>query len=157
MKRVGLHFPRLLKAALWLLLLGSWGTGTAWFILHRWFLVKGEFGDEHSAWEPVLIRIHAACAMLIMIYFGYLLATHITVGWRARRNRFFGLLLVAIIGFQIVTAYGLYYVGGEDFRPLISWAHLCAGFSLPFLLAIHIMLGHRTAKTMKVTRPVLKL
>ncbi len=54
--RVGLHFPRLFKAALWLLLLTSWGTGVAWFILHRWVLVQGEFGDEHSAWEPVLIR-----------------------------------------------------------------------------------------------------
>lgn len=146
MKRIGLHFPRLYKAALWLLLLLSWSTGIAWFILHRWVLVQGDFGEEHSAWEPVLIRIHAACAMLIMVYFGYLLGTHVTVGLRARRNRAMGIALLVILGFQILTAYGLYYVGGEDFRPLISWAHLMTGFSLPILLAIHVALGHRSAK-----------
>jgi hypothetical protein len=29
---------------------------------------------------------------------------------------------------------------------MVSWAHLCVGFSLPFLLAIHISLGHKAGK-----------
>ena len=146
MKRIGLHFPKLSKLGLWLLFLLSWSTGTTWFILHQWVRIAGEFGEEHSTWEPVLIRIHGGSAMLIMVYYGYLLGTHVTVGLRARRNRLLGLMLVTVVGFQIVTAYGLYYIGGEDFRQVVSWAHLGVGFSLPFLLAIHIALGHRSGK-----------
>src|SRR4051812_37241358 len=137
MKRIGLHFPKASKLGLWLLILLSWGTGSGWFYMNRWVRVESEFGEEHSPWETVLRDIHGGSAMLVMIYFGYLLGTHVTVGLRAKRNRFFGILLLSVISFQIVTAYGLYYIGGEDFRAMVSWAHLCVGFSLPFLLAIH--------------------
>jgi hypothetical protein len=85
---------------------GSWITGTVWFALHRWVRVASEFGDEHSGWEPGPLKIHGGLAMMAMIFFGYLLATHITVGWRSRRNRIVGLTLVSVIFFQIFTGYG---------------------------------------------------
>src|SRR5262245_61474465 len=118
MKRIALRFPKIWKAALYLLLATSWFTGTAWFSLHRWVRIQGDFGEEHSPWEPTLIKIHGACAMLVMVYFGYLLASHVPIGLRSRRNRGLGLTLVFGLGFMIVTAYGLYYIGGEDFREI---------------------------------------
>ncbi len=145
MKRIALHFPRLWKAALYLLLATSWASGVAWFSLHRWIRVEGEFGEEHSAWEPLLLKIHGASAMLVMVYFGYVLATHVSVGLRARRNRGLGLALMYALAFMIVTSYGLYYIGNESLRSIVSWAHLATGFLLPLVLMLHVLLGHRSA------------
>jgi hypothetical protein len=142
-KRIALHFPRLWKAALYAVLATSWLTGTTWFALHRWVRIEGDFGEEHSPWEAMLLKVHGASAMLVMVYFGYLLATHVPVGLRSKRNRLLGLTLVYAIGFMIVTAYGLYYLGGEGFRSIVSWAHTVVGFSLPLMLGLHVALGHR--------------
>ncbi len=143
MKRISLRFPRAYKLALWGAFLLSWLTGTAWFILHRWVRIEGEFGEEHSSWEPLLMKIHGGSAMIMMIYYGYLLASHVPVGLRSRRNRALGLTLAYALGFQIITAYFLYYIGGDQFRSVVSWAHISVGFSLPFVLALHIRIGHR--------------
>lgn len=145
MKRIALHFPRLWKSALFLVLALSWLSGIAWFSLHRWVRTEGEFGEEHSPWEPVLLKIHGASAMLVMVYFGYLLASHVPVGLRARRNRGLGLTLVYAIAFMIVSSYGLYYIGNEGFRSMVSWAHLAVGFLLPLVLMLHVIRGHRSA------------
>ena len=141
-KRIALHFPRLWKAFLYLLVTTNWGTGVAWFSLHRWYRVQGEFGEEFSPWEPRLLRIHGGSAMLMMIYFGYLLASHVPVGIRSRRNRILGITLLSVVGFLILTAYGLYYSWGEEFKEWVSWAHLIAGLSLPVVLFLHIWTGH---------------
>jgi|SRR5436190_11493762 len=157
MKRIALHFPRIWKAALYAVLATSWLTGTTWFTLHRWVRIEGDFGEEHSAWEPVLIKIHGASAMLVMVYFGYLLATHVPVGLRSRRNRALGLTLVYAIGFMIVTSYGLYYLGSEGIREVVSWAHTAVGFCLPLVLGLHVAIGHRSkpanTKPLALPRP----
>jgi hypothetical protein len=157
LKRIALHFPRIWKAALYAVLATSWLTGTTWFALHRWVRIEGDFGEEHSPWEPVLLKIHGASAMLMMVYFGYLLATHVPIGLRSKRNRLLGRTLVYAIGFMIVTAYGLYYLGGEGFRDVVSWAHTAVGFSLPFVLGLHVALGHRSSpantKPLALPRP----
>lgn len=144
MKRIALHFPRIAKAALYLAFVTSWLTGTAWFTLHQWLRIEGEFGEEQSAWEPVLIKIHGGSAMVMMVFYGYLLASHVPTGLRSKRNRLFGLTLTYGVAFMILTAYGLYYIGGESFRSLVSWAHLSVGFLLPFVLALHVWSGHRS-------------
>jgi hypothetical protein len=144
MKRIALHFPRVWKAALYGVFGTSWCTGLSWFVLHRWVRVEGEFGEEPSAWEPVLLKVHGASAMLVMIFYGYLLATHVPIGLRSKRNRALGLTLAYAIGFMIVTAYGLYYLGGEGFRSLVSWAHLSVGAALPLILGLHVFTGHRS-------------
>ncbi len=143
MKRIALHFPRLWKAALYALIATSWLTGSIWFYLHRWVRIEGDFGEEHSTWEPALLKIHGASAMLITIYFGYLLASHIPTGLRSKRNRVMGWALLVSVAFLIVTSYGLYYIGGEQFRNVVSWAHLSVGLALPIVLGLHVAVGHR--------------
>ena len=141
MKRIALHFPLLFKALLYALLATSFATGTLWFALHRWVRIAGDFGDEPSAWEPVLLKIHGASAMCAMIFFGYVLATHVAVAMRTRRNRVLGFALVAALCFQIGTGWGLFYFGGETLRAVTSWAHLGTGLTLPAVLAAHIVWG----------------
>lgn len=146
MKRIGLHFPPPFKRLLYALIAGSWLSGTAWFVLHRWFFVEGEFGERHSAWEAVLLKIHGGLAMLAMIFFGYLLATHVTVALRTRRNRILGFSVLGGVSFQIITGYGLFYFGDEQLRAVTSWAHLASGVFLPAVLALHIWTGHRRSR-----------
>ncbi|WP_051946218.1 hypothetical protein [Verrucomicrobium sp. BvORR106] len=143
MKRIALHFPKVWKAALYLFFALSWLSGTGWFALHRWVTVEGEFGPQPSSWEGPLLKLHGGAAMMMMVYYGYLLASHIPVGFRSGRSRVTGLFLAISLGFMIVTAYGLYYIGDEDVRGVIAWAHLCTGVLIPLVLIIHVWLGHR--------------
>ncbi|MDB6137915.1 MAG: hypothetical protein JWO94_987 [Verrucomicrobiaceae bacterium] len=143
MSRVALRFPRKAKALLYANIILSFCSGIAWFCLHRWGQVEGDFGPEKSPWEPWLMRVHGASAFLAMMGFGYLLASHIHVGWRSKRNRLLGVVVVSVIGSIIVSGYLLYYSAGEDFRTVVSWTHLALGLSLPGSLGFHVWRGHR--------------
>ncbi|MDB6074898.1 MAG: hypothetical protein JWO89_2538 [Verrucomicrobiaceae bacterium] len=143
MSRVALRFPRKAKALLYGNILLSFCTGVVWFALHRWGKVEGEFGTEFNPLEPWLLKIHGASAFLAMMGFGYLLATHVHVGWRSRRNRRLGMTLVGTVALLMLSGYLLYYSAGEDFRSAVSWVHLGLGVSLPLTLGTHVWLGHR--------------
>ncbi len=143
MSRVALHFPRRAKLMLYGNIALSFASGIAWFALHRWGQVEGEFGPEKSPLEPWLLRVHGASAFLAMMGFGYLLASHVHVGWRSRRNRRLGALLVGAVSLLILSGYLLYYSAGEDFRSAVSWIHLGLGLSLPGVLGLHVWKGHR--------------
>lgn len=146
MKRVALHFPRWAKTVLYGNLALSFATGTGWFGIHRWFQTEGEFGPEKHPIEPWLIKIHGASAFLVLIGFGYLLASHVHVGWRTHRNRVLGVSTLTNVAVMILTGYLLYYAGSETFRQQVSWMHLILGLCLPAVLALHVLLGKRAAR-----------
>ncbi len=146
MNRIALHFPRWAKAILYGNILLSLLTGSTWFALHRWGQIEGEFGPEKHPLEPWLIKIHGASAFLILIGFGYLLASHVHVGWRSRRNRVLGVTLLSTICLLIFTGYLLYYASADGFREGVSWTHLLTGLSLPVTLGLHVWWGHRRRK-----------
>ncbi len=141
MARVNLKIPWHYRTWLFLFILVSWVTGVTFFILNRWVEIEGEFGPEKHPAQATFLKVHGAAAFLMMITYGYLLATHVPAGYRSKRQRVLGLSLVAAQGFLILTAYGLYYVGGEDFHVLIGYAHASVGFLFPFLLVTHIVTG----------------
>ena len=119
-------------------------TGLAWWGLHRWFQVNGEFGPAPHPAEHWLIRLHGAAAMLTLILLGSLLTQHMRRAWLARRNRRSGTLLLALNALLALTGYALYYSGGESLRAFASNAHLVLGLALPALLILHIAFGRRT-------------
>lgn len=145
MSRIALHFPRIAKAALYGNLLLSLGSGTLWYALHHWFQIEGEFGPEKHPLEPWLIKLHGLSAFFAMIGFGYLLATHVHVGWRSKRNRWLGIAVLSSIALLIITGYLLYYAGGESFRSAVALTHLVLGLSFPVTLALHVLKAHRRA------------
>jgi hypothetical protein len=150
MSRVGLYFPRWAKAVLYAVLLLSLGTGTTWYVLERWFQIEGEFGPEKHPWQPSLIKLHGASAFASLMGFGYLLASHLPVAWKARRNRASGLMLTGIFGVQILSGYGLYYAS-EPLRETVSSLHLISGLAFPILLMGHLFFGHRSRRKLKAT------
>jgi hypothetical protein len=75
---------------------------------------------------------------------GSLLPLHAQRGWRGRKNRLSGAVMLILNGVLVATSFGLYYIGSEKIRLWISDVHLLVGFSLPVALLVHIALGRRT-------------
>ena len=100
-------------------------------------------GEGWQAISANLLMVHGGAAMVTLMLFGAMVPIHLLRAWRAKRNRWTGSLMAVLNAILIITAFGLYYLGGEEVRPWMSNIHLGAGFSLPLLLFIHILRGRR--------------
>lgn len=96
--------------------------------------------DEGSLVSSLMLKLHGAAAMVALILLGALIS-HIRKGWKARKNRSSGLMLVFVILFLVITGYGLYYAGDEQLRSLISQWHAWIGLGLFLLLPLHALIG----------------
>jgi hypothetical protein len=117
-------------------------TGSAWCVAD-WH--RNAAGDDiwqtSAAW---LLMLHGGGAMVILLLLGSLLPLHAQRGWRGRRNRLSGAVMLILNGVLVATSFGLYYIGSEIIRMWISDVHVVVGFSLPVALLVHIALGRRT-------------
>ena len=127
----------LLRNILFVLCAFSWLSGVTFFCLDQWVRVEGDFGPQQHPWQYPILRVHGACAFLMLMAYGALLAQHVPHVWKRRRMRGLGLSLVAILAIQAVTAYLLYYLAQEDARQFTRYLHLGGGLALPLLLAAH--------------------
>jgi cyanate permease len=100
-------------------------------------------GEGWQAISANLLMVHGGAAMVTLMLFGAMVPIHLLRAWRAKRNRWTGGVMAVLNAILIITAFGLYYLGGEEVRPWMSNIHLGAGFSLPLLLFIHILRGRR--------------
>jgi hypothetical protein len=118
-------------------------TGAAWLAADQ--LKETPSGEFWQAATANLLMIHGGVAMITLLLLGGLFSIHIARAWRGRLNRVSGSVMIFCNAILVVTAFGLYYLGSETLRPLISDLHIMVGLALPFLLALHIWLGrHRT-------------
>lgn len=108
-------------------------TGTAW-----WLLDSGP-----TVIRFYLIAAHGLAAMVFLVALGATLALHVREGWRRRVNQASGAVVLTIVCLLILSAFGLYYIGSEVLRDLVSDLHIVVGLVLPVLLAIHVALGLR--------------
>jgi len=79
----------------------------------------------------------------MMLFLGAMFATHVQFGWRSKRSRRTGILLISIFSLQIISAYLLYYLANDTTRMVTEYIHLGIGLSLPIGLVAHITLGKR--------------
>jgi hypothetical protein len=70
-----------------------------------------------------------------------MLGSHVQFGWRSKRSRNTGSVLVSLFTLQIGSAYSLYYLSDELARVITEYIHLGVGLILPLSLASHIILG----------------
>jgi hypothetical protein len=116
-------------------------TGTVWWVADR---LKDT--PDGELWQQVaanLLMVHGGTAMLALLFLGALGPVHVRYGWRSYKNRVTGTLMVTFNSILILTAFGLYYLGSDTFRPWISTIHLAAGLGLPILLLTHVLQGKR--------------
>lgn len=110
-----------------------WLTGTIWFVLHH-LTPDGEFG---SSTQFMLLKVHGIAAMAFLFVLG-IIFHHIPPGWQNKHQRVSGVPLLSICGILILTGWGLYYLGQEDWRNAASLIHSAFGIVLPFIILAHI-------------------
>jgi hypothetical protein len=128
------------------MLYGAFGlmlfTGAVWLVADWQKTSSGEdFWQRGAAW---LLMLHGGGAMATLLLLGAVMPMHAYRGWRSRRNRVSGVLMLALNAMLIATSFGLYYIASETVRPWISNIHITAGFCLPVLIVLHMALGRRT-------------
>jgi predicted small integral membrane protein len=133
---------------------------TALFITGAGWLVADQLKEGGEIWQEAaanLLMLHCGAAMLALMLLGALVPVHLRHAWRARKNRATGVVMATLNTTLIVTAFGLYYVGSDFWRPWVSRIHYGLGLALPVLLLVHVLLGRRTADNPAVAsagRPV---
>jgi cyanate permease len=125
-------------------------SGALWLLTDR--LKQLSSGEMWSRMSTSLLMLHGAGAMVMLVLIGGLIPFHVRVGWRRKRNRTTGTVMLAANAALIVTAFGLYYAGAEPVRDWASTVHTGVGLAVPALLTIHIVRGRRRAHAVELER-----
>ena len=121
-------------------------SGLAWLAAHYFLRKSGEFGPTIHPLEPWSMKLHGGAAMLALWWVGSLLQVHVKRALAAGRNLLAGWSMIGLLAWLTLTGYGLYYLAGEESRPLWSGAHWIAGVALPLLVWVHVRTGRRTPR-----------
>jgi hypothetical protein len=137
-------YPRFFSPLLWVTLASLLTTGL--------FLAPGAL-EMRLEWEVTwrlspgmrtwIAAAHASFAFVVLFMFGALAAVHIRAGFRRRRNRTTGLLLLSAFVVLALTALGIYYPGDEKFGVWASTVHLVVGLLVSLPLGLHVAASRR--------------
>lgn len=177
MLRVHMKMSWPARAILALAILTSWFSGLGFYIFNNFVEIEGDFGPEKHPFQYTILKIHGAAAFSMILIFGYLLASHIPLGLKAKRERIVGLFLTGIQLTLVVSAYFLYYGDGDGelqrnllvegvtkFLPLSEeyqeireetftfLLHFYAGLFYPLFIILHIVLGKKNANNRRAKR-----
>lgn len=115
-------------------------SGLIWLVVH--FLAwpaasRAALDGLPSPWEPWLMRVHGAAAMLALFLSGALTSTHVIRGWRMKRRLPSGVTLLAVLALLVLTSYALYYVVSDSGRDTLGLVHAATGVGAVALLWWH--------------------
>lgn len=147
MAYISSRIPLNFRVVIFVILAISWCSGIVFFVLNNWVSVEGDFGPEKHPLQFPALMIHAAAAFILMLMIGGILASHVPMGWKTKRLRKIGISLTVLFCIQVITAYLLYYLANEDIRIAVSYVHLACGFSFPFFLIAHIVIGIKSRRS----------
>ncbi len=139
-----MRLSRGFRTALYAALVALLATGMAWLYLD---VSRDPFQPGGSGQAgPLLLAVHGGAAMAFLILLGALIPLHVQGNWTRDRNRWTGVITLAINAALIVTAYALYYAGSDLLRNRASDLHIAAGLLLPLWLSVHVWLGWRARR-----------
>ncbi|MCR4337615.1 MAG: hypothetical protein NUV91_07420, partial [Candidatus Omnitrophica bacterium] len=98
-------------------------SGVIWLLVHYGKADNEAFDGPYSSLEPFLLRVHGAAAMASLLVLGVLIPTHMRRAWQQRRNRITAAVMVLACVLMIMSGYGLYYCGSDQWRTWISGFH----------------------------------
>ena len=108
------------------------------------YLLAHEFEIAPLAIKNHSILIaHGATSYVFALLFGAVMPVHIKSGWKSKRNRISGSLMIAVMALLLVSGLILYY--GVDTREAALWVHWVIGCGLVLLFPAHYLLGRRTS------------
>jgi len=127
-------------------------SGTGWLSTHYSLEGPSEFPGAPHPSEIWWLRVHGAAAMGFLVAFGTVLTHHVRSGWRQHLNRTSGVANLVVVGVLALSAYGLYYVGDDHARSLISKIHWVMGLIGAGALMLHVTLGQQLTANRDGTR-----
>lgn len=83
---------------------------------------------------------HGVSAALALLVLGSVLPAHVRGGWHARRNRFTGGLMLAVMTALMATGLLLYY-GDEAWRDAVVSGHWWIGLGTVAVFPLHLVVG----------------
>lgn len=95
-----------------------------------------------SDWTIYSLKMHGICASIMWLLIGSLIAVHIKLSLRIRRNLSTGFSMLTIMLLLASTGTALYY-SPEEWNHLIKIVHIWIGLIAILLLPIHILVGHK--------------
>ena len=110
-------------------------SGVLYLLAHE-FEIKPLAVENHS-----ILVVHGFAAYFFVMLFGGVMPTHIKAGWKSKRNRFSGGLMVAVMALLLVSGLFLYY--GDVTRNTALWVHWVIGCGLVLLFPLHFIRGRR--------------
>jgi len=134
-----LRLDRALRYALYAMFSILFVTGAGWLLADQ--MKDTASGDAWQAAAASLLMAHGGAAMAILLLLGALVPLHVRPGWRMRRNRTTGALMVTANGAFVLTGFALYYAGVDLTRAWASWGHTAIGLVFPMLLLLHVAIG----------------
>ena len=97
-----------------------------------------------------ILIAHSVTAYLFVMLFGAVMPVHIKSGWKSKRNRISGSLMVAVMSLLIISGLFLYYA--VDMREAALWVHWVIGCGLVLLFPAHYLLGRRVNQSTRKQR-----
>ena len=88
-----------------------------------------------------ILVIHGFSAYFFALLFGAVIPTHIKAGWKNKRNKISGSLMVLAMSLLLISGLFLYY--GADTRDAALWVHWVIGCGLVLLFPFHFFAGRR--------------
>jgi hypothetical protein len=93
------------------------------------------------------MQLHGTATMFLLVVSGSAVALHAPGGWREGKNRLSGALLSAALIVLAATGALLYYAGDDSVRAMASVVHWVLGLGAIAMVAAHVVLGRRSART----------
>ena len=110
-------------------------SGVLYLLAHE-FEIKALSVENHS-----ILIAHGFAAYFFVLLFGAMMPNHIKAGWKNKRNRLSGGLMVVVMNLLLISGLFLYY--GNETRDAALWVHWVIGCGLVLLFPLHFIRGRR--------------
>lgn len=84
---------------------------------------------------------HLVVTLALVAVVGALWSVHMLRGWRMKRNRLSGVLMVSLLTVLALSAVGIYYFGDEIASKWASLIHTGLGLIIGVVVWLHVLIG----------------
>lgn len=139
----GLTLPPWIR--LWVVAAGlvCLASGVLWLLFHEFLQVEGEFGPAAHPLERWWLVLHGGTALVVAWVLGLIWLGHVRRGLQYGRYAVSGVGILLLILFLMLSGWGLYYLGDDDWREWTATAHWVVGLGVAVWLPYHAGFGRR--------------
>lgn len=133
----GTHLSRRQRRATYVIVALAWTSGALWLLFHYFLQQAGEFGPAPHPLEQWWLRLHGACAFLLLWIAGLVWAVHARGALRWPRRRPSGIAIIGAFCLLAASGYLIYYADEGLFRDTVEVVHWVVGLALAVPVLTH--------------------